>query len=188
MASQNTAKVQQEFPNSNLALRDELVAVVYNELRRIAAKYLRDERPDHTLQPTALVHEAYMRLWEQEGINWQSEEHFIGVAAMMMRRVLTNYALSHKRQKRGGDLCKLALSEADLAGNPKAINVLALDEALKRLSRDYSQESKIVELRFFGGLSIAETARVLSLSESTVKRDWRFARMWLLRELSNSDV
>ncbi len=188
MVSKGTVTSQQEFPNSNSALRDELVAVVYNELRRIAAKYLRDERPDHTLQPTALVHEAYMRLIEQEGINWQSEEHFIGVAAMMMRRVLTNYALSHKRKKRGGSLCKLALSETDLAGNTEAINVLALDEALERLSCDYPQESKIVELRFFGGLSIVETARVLNLSESTVKRDWRFARMWLLRELSTIEV
>jgi len=129
-----------------------------------------------------------MRIIEQEGINWQSEEHFIGVAAMMMRRVLTNYALSHKRQKRGGTLCKLALSEADLAGNTQAINVLALDEALKTFSFDYPQESKIVELRFFGGLSITETASVLNLSESTVKRDWRFARMWLLRELGSTEV
>lgn len=168
------------------AVRDELMAVVYGELRRIAAHYLRSERPDHTLQPTALVHEAYIRLTEQDSVAWQGENHFIGVAAMMMRRVLTNYALSHDRQKRGGGLCKIDISQADLTASAAEVDILALDQALTRFEQDYPQESKVVELRFFGGLSIAETASLLNLSESTVKRDFKFARLWLLRELNNA--
>jgi RNA polymerase sigma-70 factor, ECF subfamily len=168
------------------AVRDELMAVVYGELRRIAAQYLRNERSDHTLQPTALVHEAYIRLTEQESVNWQGENHFIGVAAMMMRRVLTNYALSHDRQKRGGGLCKIDISQADLTANTTEVDILALDQALSRFEQDYPQESKVVELRFFAGLSIAETASLLNLSESTVKRDFKFARLWLLRELESA--
>src|SRR6266571_8442727 len=123
MASHRVSADFADVNNANLTRRDELIALVYDELRRIAASYLRNERPDHTLQPTALVHEAYLRLAGQEEVRWQSTEHFIGVAAMMMRRVLTNHALSHKRLKRGGSLCKLALSETDLAGNTEAINV-----------------------------------------------------------------
>jgi RNA polymerase sigma factor (TIGR02999 family) len=125
-----------------------------------------------------------MRIVGQEEIQWQSEEHFIGVAAMMMRRVLANYAQSHKRRKRGGGSYKVALDETDLPVNQDGIDLVELDEALERLSRLHAEESQIVELRFFGGLSIAETAKVLNLSESTIERDWKFARTWLLRELS----
>jgi RNA polymerase sigma factor (TIGR02999 family) len=186
MAAQTRVQaIQPERPRGSSATRDGLVAIVYQELRRIAAKYLRDERPDHTLQPTALVHEAYMRIVEQEDIEWQSEEHFIGVAAMMMRRILVNHAQSHNRQKRGGGVCRVAFDETDLSVNGDGIDLIELDEALERLSHDHAQESQIVELRFFGGLSIAETARVLNLSDSTVEREWKFARTWLLRELSS---
>ena len=164
--------------------RDELLMQVYDELRRIAATYLRGERPDHTLQPTALVHEAYLRIIEQDNVAWRSEEHFVGVAAMMMRRVLINHAKSHKRQKRGGGSYKIAIADAELA-TQDGIDMVDLDEALERFSLEHTDESRIVELRFFGGLSIAETARVLGVSESTVERDWKFARTWLLRELGN---
>jgi RNA polymerase sigma factor (TIGR02999 family) len=162
--------------------RDELIAHVYDELRRLAAAYLRRERADHTLQPTALVHEAYMRLAAQRGVDWRNREHFVGVAAEMMRRVLVDHARGHRRAKRGGGL-RLPLTEADGFAEGEADELVALDEALRRLARRHPQKSRIVELRFFGGLSIEETARVLSVSDSTVERDWKFARAWLAREV-----
>jgi RNA polymerase sigma factor (TIGR02999 family) len=163
--------------------RDELMTTVYNELRRLAESYLRLERSDHTLQPTALVHEAYLRLVEQKNVKWHNREHFIGVAATMMRRILVNYAIKRKREKRGGGDVKLSLADADCFVGGKDVNLIALDEALQKLAEDYPQESRVVELKFFGGLSIEETARVLEVSDTTVERDWRFARAWLLREL-----
>jgi RNA polymerase sigma factor (TIGR02999 family) len=169
--------------NELASSRDDIILQVYDELRRLAAVYLQRERTDHTLQPTALVHEAYMRLVAQDGIRWQNREHFVGVAAAMMRRVLVDHARAHKRNKRGGGL-KLALAEADAVTDSGAGDLVALDEALKRLARKHPHKSRVVELRFFGGLSIEETARVLGVSDSTVERDWRFARAWLTRELS----
>jgi RNA polymerase sigma-70 factor, ECF subfamily len=166
------------------AARDELMMVVYDELRRLAVSYLQSERVNHTLQPTALVHEAYLRLVGQEGVCWRNREHFIGVAAIMMRRVLVNHAKSYKRQKRGGSEFRLSLSDIHDFSKDEGVDFGALDEALQRLAEDFPQESQIVELRYFGGLTIAETASVLKVSDSTVERDWRFARAWLLRELS----
>jgi RNA polymerase sigma factor (TIGR02999 family) len=163
-------------------VRDELMAHVYDELRRLAAGYLRRERADHTLQPTALVHEAYVRLAAQRGVDWRNREHFVGVAAEMMRRVLVDYARRHGRTKRGGGL-RLPLNEADGFAEGEADELVALDEALRRLARRHPQKSRIVELRFFGGLSIEETARILNVSDSTVERDWKFARAWLAREM-----
>lgn len=162
--------------------RDELVVHVYNELRRLATHYLRRERADHTLQPTALVHEAYMRLSVQDGVGWRNREHFLGVAAAIMRRVLVDHARGHKRYKRWGGL-KLPLAEADGCGAGNLEDLLALDEALMRLARRHPQKSRVVELRFFGGLSIEETARIMEVSDSTVERDWKFARAWLAREM-----
>jgi RNA polymerase sigma factor (TIGR02999 family) len=180
------AHATKTFDNAGLADRDELVALVYGELRRLAESYLRRERPDHTLQPTALVHEAYMRLVEQKSIEWQSREHLIGVAATMMRRVLINHAVRRKREKRGGGGLRLSLEAADRLLAGAEIGLKTLDEALENLALDYPRESRTVELRFFGGLSIAETARVLGVSDTTVERDWRFARAWLALELSSS--
>jgi RNA polymerase sigma-70 factor, ECF subfamily len=140
---------------------------------------------NHTLQPTALVHEAYLRLVGQEGVCWRNREHFIGVAAIMMRRVLVNHAKSHKRHKRGGGEYRLSLSDVNDFSKDDSLDLAALDEALQKLADRFPQESQIVELRYFGGLTIAETARVLNVSDTTVERDWRFARAWLLRELSN---
>jgi RNA polymerase sigma factor (TIGR02999 family) len=162
--------------------RDELIVHVYDELRRLAQSYLRRERADHTLQPTALVHEAYMRLAAQEGVDWRNREHFVGVAAEMMRRVLVDHARGRGRDKRWGGL-RLPLAEADGFAEGEGEDLVALDEALRRLARRHPQKSRVVELRFFGGLSIEETARVLEVSDSTVERDWKFARAWLAREL-----
>ena len=164
--------------------RDELMLRVYDELRRLAASYLGRERADHTLQPTALVHEAYIRLVAQESVDWRNRDHFVGLAAEMMRRVLVDHARRHKRNKRGGGL-KLALVEADVVVETEGEDLVALDEALKRMARKHPQKARVIELRFFGGLSIEETARVLNVSDSTVERDWKFARAWLGRELNN---
>ena len=165
-------------------VRDELIINVYNELRRLATFYLRRERADHTLQPTALVHEAYMRLAAQERVEWRNREHFLAVAAAMMRRVLVDHARRHRRDKRGGGQ-KLRLTEVDGYAEEEAEDLIALDEALSRLARRHPQKSRIVELRFFGGLSVEETAHILNVSYSTVERDWKFARAWLARELDS---
>ena len=181
------AKGKVSEPNSQTELEpstsDELLVRVYDELRRLATSYLRRERVDHTLQPTALVHEAYLRLAAQDGVSWRNREHFVSVAAQMMRRVLVDHARGHARDKRGGGL-KLAIAEIDRVAPAEGNDLLALDEALRRLACRYPQKSRVVELRFFGGLSIEETAGVLQVSDSTVERDWRFARAWLARELN----
>jgi len=161
---------------------EELLVRVYDQLRRLAAYYLRCERADHTLQPTALVHEAYLRLAAQEDVDWRNQKHFVGVAAAMMRRVLVDHARGHNRNKRSGGV-KLSLAEADGCAEGEAKDLVALDEALKKLARSHPQKSRAVELRFFGGLSIQETAHVLGVSDSTVERDWKFARAWLAREI-----
>lgn len=162
--------------------------LVYSELRIIANHYLQGERPSHTLQSTALVHEAYVRLAEQGLPQWQNRAHFFAVAAQLMRQILVDYARSHRASKRGGNVCKLALDDAE--EQPQALNVdiVALDDALKTLAGMDSQQSRVVELKFFGGLSIEDTAEVLGISASTVKRDWITARAWLYRELDRSST
>jgi len=162
---------------------EELIVRVYDKLRHLATNYLRRERADHTLQPTALVHEVYMRLAAQEDVEWRNQEHFVGVAAAMMRRVLVDHARGHKRDKRWGGV-KLPLAEADNCADGEAEDLVALDEALRRLARKHPQKSRVVELRFFGGLSIQETAHILGVSDSTIERDWKFARAWLAREIT----
>lgn len=157
----------------------ELLPLVYAELRRLAASYLRRERPDHTLQPTALVHEAYLRLVDQTQARWQNRAHFLGVAAQMMRRILVDHARGHRAEKRGGDFQILSLDENIDVSGERAADLVALDEALKRLAELDPQKSRVVELRFFGGLSVEETAEVLGVSAPTVKRQWRMAKAWL---------
>ncbi len=178
----SSEKPAEAAPGAGARPRDELIVHVYEELRRLAAAYLRRERADHTLQPTALVHEAYMRLAAQEGVDWLNREHFIGVAAEMMRRVLVDHARGRGRDKRGKGF-RLPLAEADGFVEGETDELVELDEALRRLGRRHPQKSRVVELRFFGGLSIEETARVLEVSDSTVERDWKFARAWLAREM-----
>jgi RNA polymerase sigma factor (TIGR02999 family) len=161
-----------------------LVEVVYGELHRMAARYIRRERRDHTLQATALVNEAYMRLVDQRGKDWQNRAHFFGVAAQVMRRVLVDHARTHQSLKRGGEVEKISLEDALPFSPERPDQLLALDEALSRLAAFDSRQARIVELRFFGGLTEAETAEVLGISSRTVKRDWSVAKAWLHGELN----
>ena len=164
--------------------RDEVLPLVYDELRRLAALYLLRERHDHTLQPTALVHEAYLRLVDQRQVNWRNRAQFVGLAAVMMRRILVNYARDRAAGKRGGDLQKVPLSDADEPGTRQDVDVIVLHDALDQLSAMDSRKSRIVELKFFGGLTTNEIAEVLQLSPATIERDWSFARAWLYDAMS----
>jgi RNA polymerase sigma factor (TIGR02999 family) len=166
------------------ALKD-LVPLVYGELRRLAHHYLRFERPDHTLQSTALVHEAFLRLVSQEPGNLQNRAHFMAVASQLMRQILVDFARSHRAAKRNQGYT-LSLDEAAVLPQAKDVDLIALDDALHRLARLSERQSRIVELRFFGGLSIDETSHVLGVSRATVERDWTIARAWLHREISGS--
>ncbi len=161
---------------------EDLLPLVYDELRRLASSYLRRENPGHTLQSTALVHEAYLRLVDQD-VNWQSRAHFFGIAAQMMRRILVDHARAKNAEKRGDGACKVTLDEGLVSSESRDLDVLALDEALFRLAQLDKQQSQIVELRFFGGLSIEDTAEILKISPATVKRDWAMAKAWLYREM-----
>jgi len=161
---------------------DRLMPLVYGELRKIAASYLRRERKDHTLQPTALVHEAYLRLTNQRDMAWQNRAHFYGIAAQMMRRILVDHARKRQAAKRDARSWKVATAEVD-GGAESAPELLALDRALEELEKIDPQQAKIVELRFFGGLTVEETAEVAGISPRTVKREWRTAKAWLRREI-----
>ncbi len=164
---------------------DALLKMVYDELRRQAHRYLRKERAGHTLQTTALVHEAYLKLINQKEVSWESRSHFFAVAATMMRRILIDYAKTKHRVRRGGIQSDLPLENAlTISVSETDFDLLALDEALNRLAAKEAHLAKIVELRFFSGLDVVETAEVLGISESTVKRDWQMAKAWLHRELT----
>jgi RNA polymerase sigma-70 factor (ECF subfamily) len=164
-----------------------LLPVVYREMKRLAATYLKSERPGHTLQPTALAHEAYLRLVGRDRIQWQNRAHFLGVAARAMREILVDHARRRRAQKRGGGQPVTMIDEALLAGGGRPIAFDDLDHALNDLARLSERQARVVELRFFGGLSIEETGEVLDVSPATVKREWALARAWLYRELSGSD-
>lgn len=163
---------------------DRLLPLVYDELRRIAGRYLRKERQDHTLQTTALVHEAYLRLIDQNQANWQNRAQFFGVAAQMMRRILVDHARGHTADKRGGGVAKLSLDEAIEIAEQREVDLIALDDALNTLAQLDEQQCRVVELRFFGGLTVEEVAEVMKLSPATIKREWSMAKAWLHRELS----
>jgi RNA polymerase sigma factor (TIGR02999 family) len=172
-----------EVANGNQAAQEKLVPLVYDQLKRLARRYMRRERAGHTLQTTALVHEAYLKLVGQHSPHWQSRDQFYGIAAQLMRRILIDHARRHLREKRGGTQVILPLEEP-LAFTPEhSEDLLKLDEALDRLSKLDPRQSRIVELRFFGGLSVEETSRFLNVSPITVKRDWAVARVWLYGEL-----
>ena len=160
--------------------------LVYEKLRRNAAEYLRHERPDHTLQATALVHEAYLKLVDQKRATWKSRAHFGSVAASIMRRILVEHARTHNAEKRGGKLEKLYLDETRELGRENPTDLVALDDALQCFAAAYPRESKVVELKFFGGMEAREIAEVLKVSDKTVLRDWNFAKVWLCRELRNA--
>jgi RNA polymerase sigma factor (TIGR02999 family) len=163
--------------------RDHLMAAVYDELRRRAASYLRRERPGHALQATALVHEAYMRLVDQDRVAWQNRAHFMAVAANVMRRILVDHARAERSQKRGGAGQRITLAEDLAAAAPRELELLELEDALQELAGLDPQQARVVELRYFGGLSIEETSQALDVSPATVKRDWTMARAWLFRRL-----
>ncbi|HSB08921.1 MAG TPA: sigma-70 family RNA polymerase sigma factor [Blastocatellia bacterium] len=172
------------WSNGDEAALDDVIRAVYQELRQMADRYLRHERTDHTLQPTALVHEAYLRLIDQRQVNWQNRVHFFGVAAQMMRRILVDHAKTKHREKRGGAATKLPLDEALDLSQDRTPDLVALDEALKSLAEIDERKSRAVELRFFGGLSVEETAEVLKVSPQTVLRDWKLAKAWLYQEIN----
>jgi len=161
-----------------------LTPVVEGELHRIAHRYMARENPGHTLQTTALVNEVYLRLVDVKAVSWQDRAHFFAISARMMRRVLTDFARSRHYQKRGGGAVQVSLDEGLVVSAGKAAEILALDEALSRFAEAYPRQGQVVELRFFGGLEVEETAEALKISTITVKRDWRFAKSWLLRALS----
>ena len=168
----------------NKEAEDRLIPLVYAELRRLASHYLRGERSDHTLQPTALVHEAYLRLTRMQEVDWQSRAHFFATAATVMRRILVDHARAQRAEKREGFREAVSLDGALVVSTGRSADLIALDEALDRLSKIDARRSRIVELRFFGGLSEEETAQALGISARTVKRDWRVAKAWLYNEVS----
>ncbi len=183
--TENVTQLLVELSNGNHAVVDALLPLIYDELRNLAANYLRRERRDHTLQPTALVHEAYLRLVDQRSVNWQNRAHFFGVAAQLMRRILVDHARAHNAEKRGHDFQKLSLDENIDKAAERSAELIALDDALKELAEIDEQKSRIVELRYFGGLTVEETAEVLGVTPVTIKRHWRMAKAWLHGRMQN---
>jgi RNA polymerase sigma-70 factor (ECF subfamily) len=170
------------------AAREQLISLMYGELRRVARNYLRRERPDHTLQSGALVHEAYLRLMGEQSPQWKNRAHFFGVAAQVMRHILVDHARGRRSAKRGGGAPRLALDPQMALPQYRDLDLLALDDALNRLAELDAQQSRLIELRFFGGLSIVETAAALNISAATVKREWATARVWLQREMKPKEA
>jgi RNA polymerase sigma factor (TIGR02999 family) len=185
-APHDVTALLESWSNGDPDALQRLMPLVYDELHRLARNYLRRERPDHTLQSTALVHEAYMRMVNQKTVHWQNRAHFFGVAAQSIRHILVDHARSYQTAKRGSGGHKLSLDEAIAITEARDIDLIALDDALNGLSAVDPQQGRIVELRFFGGLSIEETADVLKISPATVKRDWVMAKAWLYRNLSGA--
>jgi RNA polymerase sigma-70 factor, ECF subfamily len=176
-----------EWSHGDDAALAELTPLVYQELRRLAHYYMEGQRPDHTLQTTALVNEAYLRLADQTNLNWQSRAHFFAVAARAMRQILVSYARSNQAQKRGGGGARIELDEAAILSPQQSKEIVDLHEALERLGTLDSRKAQVVELKFFGGLNYDEMAEVLKISRVTVRRDWEFARLWLYTELHSVD-
>ena len=173
-----------DWSNGDQRALEKLTPLVYEELRRLAKRYLRQERPGHTLQSTALVHEAYLKLVGQHDVRWQNRAHFLGIAARLIRRILVDYARNRYAQKRGAEAPKLSLDEALAVSEGRDLDLVSLDEALQALAEFDERQSRIVELRFFAGLSIDEAAELLRVSPATIKREWTAARAWLFREMT----
>ncbi|HJZ67115.1 MAG TPA: sigma-70 family RNA polymerase sigma factor [Blastocatellia bacterium] len=184
----SVTKLLIKWRSGDEAALNELMPLVYNEMRRLAHQYMRRERSDHTLQTTALLNEAYLRLIDHKNINWQNRAHFMAVAAQAMRRVLVDYAVSRKSIKRGGNCQRVDLDEAMGVALQRAEELIGLDEALKRLAAMDQRKAHVVELRYFGGLTVEEIAEFFGIASITVMREWGAAKAWLLRELSKSDV
>jgi RNA polymerase sigma factor (TIGR02999 family) len=184
--SNQISELLARWTEGEIAAREKLVPLVYEELRRLARHCLAGERPDHTLQSAALVNEAYLRLVGHSSVRWDDRVHFFAVAAQLMRRILVDHARKKDAGKRGGDRVTVTLNEQLAPAKARELDVVALDDALNELSRMNSQHGRIVELRFFAGLSIEETAQAMGISPATVKRDWAVARAWLYRELARA--
>jgi RNA polymerase sigma factor (TIGR02999 family) len=184
MQSEGITQLLVDWGKGDQAALEKLMPLVYDELRRLASNYLRRERATHTLQPTALVNEAYLKLVDQRNAQWQNRAHFFGISAQLMRRILVDHARQHQAAKRGGsNQQRLSITSAERVAKQPEVDLLALNEALEELTQMDPQQAQIVELKFFGGLSIDETAEVLGISHATVERDWKMARAWLRRQL-----
>lgn len=178
-STENITQLLIDLTNGNRTAVDDLLPLIYGELRSLAANYLRRERPAHTLQPTALVHEAYLRLVDQTQVNWQNRAHFFGLAAQMMRRILVDHARAHKAGKRGSGEEKVSLDENIDKAIERSAELISLDDALMELAEVDDLKSRIIELRYFGGLTVEETAEVLGVTPVTINRHWRMAKAWL---------
>ena len=182
-APKDVTRLLAELSSGNEQALAELLPLLYSELRRLASYYLQRERSNHTLQATALVHEAYLRLVDQKDARWENRSQFMAVASQLMRRILVDYSRGHHSAKRGGNVQKVFLQEGAIVSKGRAAEVVALDDALTRLAELDPQQARLVELRFFGGLSIEETAGIIGVSPATVKRNWSVAKAWLAREM-----
>ena len=180
-----TTKLLQRLGSENPAAAEQLFSVVYSELRGLAGAYFRHQRVDHTLQPTALVNEAFIKLTDQSGVEWQNRAHFLAVAARAMRQILIDHARARAAEKRGGDLCRVTMGAAVTPIADTDPELLDLDDALQRLAAMDQRQSKIVELRFFGGMTVEEVAHVMKVSKTTVEAEWRMARAWIRKELTS---
>lgn len=176
-----------DWSDGNEQAAEQLIPLVYQELHRLAESYMRRENENHTLQATALVNEAYLKLVDQTRVNWKNRSHFFGVAAQVMRRILVDYARKNLAVKRGGNAETISLEDAVIFNKEKSSDIVALDEALTLLGKIDERRQKVVELRFFGGLSVLETAEVLDVSKNTVVRDWNFSKAWLYRQIQNEN-
>lgn len=184
--SSEITRILQDWNDGDLDAKDRLLPFVYDEMRRQARYLMSRERVGHTLQPTALVHEAFVRLSQQKGIEWQNRGHFYGIASRLMREILVDHARSHAAGKRGGNVIHFSIDDVQIPVEERAASILAIDEVLERLAKLDEQQAKIVEMRFFGGMSNAEIAESLDISQRTVSRDWETARLWLYRELKQN--
>lgn len=185
-AATDVTQILKEWSGGDGTAAERLMPLVYEELRRLARSYLARERSDHTLQATALVHEAYLRLADETRLTWKDRAHFYGIAARLMRRILVDHARAHKAAQRGGLEQKFSLDEARDLLIKQEVDLVELNGALESLARDYPRKSEVVELKFFGGLDAKEISEVLQVSEKTVLRDWSFAKLWLCRALSKN--
>lgn len=182
---QDITEILAEWRDGNPTAAERLFPIVYEELRSQARRYLRHERSDHTLQPTALVHEAYMRLGGQSDVAIENRTHFFGIASRVMRQILVDHARAHKAQKRGGAAVRLSVENIDIIPEQSAADILELNEAMQRLEEIDKRKCQVVEMRFFGGLTEDQIAEIIGVSEKTVRRDWNFAKLWLYRELTS---
>ena len=183
-AAQQVTQLLLRWSEGDASARDQLMPLVYHELHKLASAYLRRERPDPSLQPTALVNDAYIRLVAQTHVSWESRAQFFGLASTLMRNILVDHARQREAIKRGGGVCRISLADAEGISGRRDFDLLILDAALTDLARLYPEQSRIVEIRFFGGLSIEETAQVTGLSHATVERHWKFARAWLRNKMT----